>query len=152
MKDKIQVIILSIVFVVLLLGSNYLLKSKNADIGTIQLLEENTINNESQEESYVLEVTEATFESEVLNSEKTVLIDFYADWCGPCKALAPIVEKVAKENPDLKVVKINVDNNSSLAYKYNATSIPTLIVIKNGVEVNRTVGLVQKETILDLVK
>ena len=81
-----------------------------------------------------------------------VLVDFYADWCGPCKRLAPIVEDVAKENPNLKVVKIDVDNNPSLAYKYNATSIPTLVVIKNGEEVNRAVGLVSKETILDLVK
>jgi len=152
MKDKIKVILLSVVFIALLFGSNYLLKSQNADIGTKQLLEENTTNNNEQEESFSLKVTEANFEKEVLNSEKTVLIDFYADWCGPCKRLAPIVEDVAKENPNLKVVKIDVDNNPSLAYKYNATSIPTLVVIKNGEEVNRAVGLVSKETILDLVK
>lgn len=85
------------------------------------------------------------FESEVLKSEKTVLIDFYADWCGPCQMLSPIVQEFANENHDIKVVKINVDEEQELAIKYDVMSIPTLVVIKNGKEINRIVGLVDKK-------
>ena len=152
MKDKIKVILLSVVFIFFLVGTNYVLKNPSANSADTNFLEENPTSNQEQAESLVLKVTETDFEKEVLTSEKTVLIDFYADWCGPCKRLASIIEEVAKENPNLKVIKIDVDKNSSLAYKYNATSIPTLVVIKNGKEVNRAVGLVSKETILDLVK
>ena len=80
----------------------------------------------------VMKVTTANFEEEVLNSDKTVLIDFYADWCGPCKMFSPIVESVAEENEDIKVVKIDVDNAQDLAIKYQIMSIPTIVVIKNG--------------------
>lgn len=106
----------------------------------------------SNEIGKVTEVTESTFDEEVLKSDKTVLIDFYADWCNPCKILSPIVEEVAKENPDLKVVKIDVDSNENLAYEYRTYSIPTLVVIKAGKEVNRSAGVIPKEDILDLVK
>ena len=112
----------------------------------------NSKDDSSSKEDVVIKVTETTFEKEVLNSDKKVLIDFYADWCNPCKVLSPIVEEVAKENPDLKVVKINVDENENLAYKYRAYSIPTLVVIENGEEVERAVGAIPKESILDLVK
>lgn len=111
-------------------------------------VEENQINNNI----IVLEVTENNFEKEVLKSDKKVLIDFYADWCGPCKSLSPIVEEFAKENPDIKVVKIDVDENENLAYKYNANYIPLLVVIENGEEVNRNVGIIPKKEILELVK
>ena len=100
----------------------------------------------------VLEVTSKNFEQEVLKSEKTVLIDFYADWCGPCKMLSPIVEQVAQENKDIKVVKINIDQEQDIAIKYEIMSIPTLVVIKNGNETNRSVGLIGKSDILELVK
>ena len=100
----------------------------------------------------VITVTEKNFEDEVLKSEKTVLIDFYADWCGPCKILSPIVDEVAEENEKIKVVKINIDQEENLAVEYQILSIPTLVVIKNGKEVKRRVGVVDKEEILDLVK
>ena len=100
----------------------------------------------------VMKVTSANFEEEVLNSDKTVLIDFYADWCGPCKMFSPIVESVAEENEDIKVVKIDVDNAQDLAIKYQIMSIPTIVVIKNGQEVNRNVGVVSKSQILEMVK
>ena len=100
----------------------------------------------------VMKVTSSNFEEEVLNSDKTVLIDFYADWCGPCKMFSPIVESVAEENEDIKVVKIDVDNAQDLAIKYQVMSIPTIVVIKNGQEVNRNVGVVSKSQILEMVK
>ena len=100
----------------------------------------------------VMKVTSANFEEEVLNSDKTVLIDFYADWCGPCKMFSPVVESVAEENEDIKVVKIDVDNAQDLAIKYQIMSIPTIVVIKNGQEVNRNVGVISKSQILEMVK
>ena len=100
----------------------------------------------------VMKVTSANFEEEVLNSDKAVLIDFYADWCGPCKMFSPIVESVAEENEDIKVVKIDVDNAQDLAIKYQIMSIPTIVVIKNGQEVNRNVGVVSKSQIVEMVK
>lgn len=100
----------------------------------------------------VLKITNSNFEKEVLNSERTVLIDFYADWCGPCKMLAPIIEAVAKENENIKVVKINVDEAQDLAMKYEVMSIPTIVVIKNGREVNRNVGVISKNQIEGMVK
>ena len=100
----------------------------------------------------ILKINEDNFEKEVLESEKTVLIDFFADWCGPCKMLSPIIEQFAKENDKVKVVKINVDELPDLAVKYGVRSIPTLVVIKNGEEVNRSVGLIDKSEILELVK
>lgn len=100
----------------------------------------------------VLEVMSDSFEEEVLNSEKPVLVDFYADWCGPCKMLAPIVDTVAEENSDVKVCRMNIDENEELAVKYGIMSIPTLVVIKNGEEVRRTVGVVGKEEILEMLK
>lgn len=100
----------------------------------------------------IINITSENFETEVLNSEKIVLIDFYADWCGPCKMLSPVVEQFASENDDIKVVKINVDDEQDLAGEYGVMSIPTLVVIKNGQEVNRNIGLISKDEILNLVK
>lgn len=98
----------------------------------------------------ILKVTSSNFEEEVLKSEKAVLIDFYADWCGPCKMISPVVEAVANENAGIKVVKVNVDDAQDLALKYEVMSIPTLVVIKNGIETNRTIGLVDKTEILNM--
>ena len=95
----------------------------------------------------VLTITEKNFEEEVLNSEKTVLIDFYADWCGPCKMQSPIIDKIAEERTDIKVGKVNIDENSDLAEKYGIMSIPTLVVIKNGEVKNSFVGLTAKDKI-----
>lgn len=100
----------------------------------------------------VLKISEENFKKEVLEESKTVLIDFYADWCGPCKMLSPIVEEAAKENEDTKFVKINVDEAQELAIEYDIMSIPTLVVIKDGKEVDRTIGLVNKAEIMSMLK
>lgn len=98
-----------------------------------------------------LKVNSENFEKEVLNSEKPVLVDFFADWCGPCKMMAPIVEELATElDGKVKVGKINVDENSDIAVEYNVMSIPTLIIFKNGKEEKRLVGLRDKEELLNL--
>lgn len=100
----------------------------------------------------ILKVTSENFEEEVLKSKQTVLIDFYADWCGPCKMLSPVVDQIAEENENVKVVKINVDNAQDLAMKYQVMSIPTLVVIKEGKEINRSVGLRDKSEIINMIK
>ena len=108
--------------------------------------------NGEDEEMSILELTGSNFNEEVINSEKTVLLDFYADWCGPCKMMAPIVEKIAEENSNIKVGKINIDNEESLAIEYGVTSIPTFVVIKGGKEVDRIVGAVDKVWLEELLK
>lgn len=100
----------------------------------------------------VVKVTSETFETEVLKSKEPVLIDFFADWCGPCKMLSPIVDEIAQESEDIKVVKINVDESPDIAMDYRVMSIPTLIVIKDGQEKARSVGFVEKSKILELLK
>lgn len=99
-----------------------------------------------------LKINSENFEKEVLNSEKPVLVDFFADWCGPCKMMAPIVEELATElEGKAKVGKLNVDENSDIAIEYNVMSIPTLIVFKNGKEEKRLVGVRDKEELLRLL-
>lgn len=100
----------------------------------------------------VIKVNNQNFEEEVIKSEKTVLIDFYADWCGPCKMLSPIIDEIAEENTDIKVVKVNVDDSQDLAMKYQVMSIPTLVVIKDGKEINRSVGLRDKQEVINIIK
>ena len=100
----------------------------------------------------VLKISTDNFKKEVLEESKTVVIDFYADWCGPCKMLSPVVEAVAKEKENTKFVKINVDEAQELAMQYNIMSIPTLVVIKDGKEVNRTVGFIDKSELLKLIE
>ena len=100
----------------------------------------------------VLKINNSNFEEEVLKSEKAVLVDFYAEWCGPCKMLAPVIDQIAKENEDIKVAKVNVDEAQELAEKYGVMSIPTLVVIKNGEEIKRQVGLASKTDILNMIK
>ena len=98
-----------------------------------------------------LKLSSENFKEEVLNSEKPVLVDFYADWCGPCNAMSPVIEELAKElEGKAKVGKINVDENSDIAVEYNVMSIPTLIIFKNGKEEKRLVGLRDKEELLSL--
>ena len=99
----------------------------------------------------VIKVTKSNFEEVVLNSDKSVLLDFYADWCGPCKMLSPIVEEIATEHPEITVGKINVDADGELAMKFQVMSIPALFVVKNGKVVNQTVGYSPKEEILAML-
>ena len=142
MKNKISIIIITVLFVVgMIILSIYLNNRNNVEIS-----------NEEESGMEIKKVTSANFEEEVLNSDKTVLIDFYADWCGPCKAYSPIVEAVAAENEDIKVVKINVDDAQDIAYKYQVMSIPTTVVIKNGQEINRAVGMMSKSDLVEMVK
>ncbi len=99
----------------------------------------------------VEKISSKEFQIEVLQAREPVLVDFYADWCGPCKMLSPIVDEVAQENDDIKVVKVNVDESSDIALDYKVMSIPTLVVIKNGQEVARSVGLVDKSEIKNIL-
>ena len=100
----------------------------------------------------MIQVNDTNFKTEVLEHKGIVLIDFYADWCGPCKMLAPIVEEVASEHEDLKVVRINIDNEESIAMDYQIMSIPTLVLIKDGKEVDRVIGYVQKKVIETMIE
>lgn len=148
MNNKLSTVILAIVFILLLVLCNNLITSQNVPVAINNTNQENLqINNEGESNMEILSVSNENFESEVLKSNQTVLIDFYADWCGPCKMVSPIVEQIAKEHEKVKVVKINIDNNQELAVKYGVTAIPTLIVIKNGDEATRTVGVASKSEI-----
>lgn len=100
----------------------------------------------------VLNLTTADFDKEVLNSTGTVLVDFWAAWCGPCKMLSPLVDQIAEENTNVKVCKVNIDEQQDLAVKYGVMSIPTLLVFKGGELVNQSVGVVPKDEILNLIK
>ena len=99
----------------------------------------------------LLKINNENFESEVLNSNKTVLLDFFADWCGPCQMLAPVLAEIAEEREDIVVGKINVDEEMQLALKFGVESIPMLVVIKDGKLVNKSVGFRPKEQILELL-
>ncbi|EHO85959.1 thioredoxin [Eubacterium infirmum F0142] len=100
----------------------------------------------------VLTITNENFEQEVLKSDKPVIVDFWAAWCGPCKMLSPVVDQLAEELEGVKVGKINIDEQMELAEKYNVSSIPCVVAFKNGEEVNRSVGLVPKQKLVDLLK
>ncbi len=100
----------------------------------------------------IVNITTDNFENEILNIDKTVLLDFWATWCGPCMMISPILNEISEENPDIKVAKINVDENPDLAAKFGIISIPTLFVVKNGKVVNKSEGLMPKEQILALME
>ena len=96
----------------------------------------------------VKKFTEQNFKEEVLGAKGLVLVDFYADWCGPCKMMAPIVEEISNERADIVVGKMNIDENMQIAYNYKIVSIPTLIVFKDGEEHKRIVGYVSKNELV----
>lgn len=98
----------------------------------------------------VLKVTNNNFE-QVKNSDKTVLLDFYADWCGPCRMVGPIIDEIADENPDILVGKVNVDQEQQLAQAFSVMSIPTLVVLKNGKVVSKSMGAKPKAQILSML-
>ena len=97
-------------------------------------------------------INKDNFENEVLKSDKLTIVDFFATWCGPCQMLSPVLHEVAEEHPEVKIVKVNVDENEDLAIKFNVMSIPTLIVYKDGKSVNRVMGARDKAGILDLLE
>lgn len=99
----------------------------------------------------VLTITKENFASEVMASEKPVLLDFWASWCGPCRMVSPIVDEIAEERTDIKVGKINVDEQGELAQQFGVMSIPALVVMKNGQIANKAVGAMPKENILALL-
>ncbi len=99
----------------------------------------------------VVEISKDNFQAEVLSSDKPVIVDFWASWCGPCKMLSPLVDQIAEENDNIKVCKVNVDDEQDIAVEYKVMSIPTLIVFKDGAEVNRSVGVKSKEEILAMI-
>ena len=99
----------------------------------------------------VIEINENNFKTEVVDSKIPVLVDFNADWCGPCQALKPIIEELAETHPEFKFVSVNVDNLYELAESHNISSIPCLVVYKGGKEVNRRIGLVSADIVLNLL-
>ncbi len=100
----------------------------------------------------VVKLTTETFDQEVLQAGQTVLVDFYADWCGPCKMMAPVVEELAGEEPDVKVCKINIDDEMAVAQRYGVMSIPTFIAFRNGEVAGKQIGAVPKSKLQELVR
>lgn len=153
MKEKIKIIVLIVVLVICIFGIKYIL-----DTETEKMINNDTFSEEYYDESEdlkvssVITVTEDTFDEEVLNSDKKVVVDFYADWCGPCKQMEPIFEKVASETKDVKFVRLNVDYAQELSLKYGAYSIPFLVVFENGEVVETNTGLISESTLKELIK
>ncbi len=140
-KLILQIIIFIIIVVILTVLYNYIMNSYiNKQINKSEK-EENKMN--------VAEIMSQDFEKEVLNSQTTVLVDFFATWCGPCKMMSPIIENIAEENSNVKVVKVDVDKNQDLAMKYSVMSIPTIIIFKNGKPTATFVGVKDKQDIVN---
>lgn len=99
----------------------------------------------------VMNITKENFQKEVLESDKPVLVDFWATWCGPCRMVSPIVDEIAQERDDIKVCKVNVDEQSELAVGYQVMSIPTLMVVKKGQVINQSIGAKTKDQILEML-
>lgn len=100
----------------------------------------------------IINLTKDSYHNEVMETEKVVIIDFWATWCGPCKMMAPVVEEVAKDYPDVKVCKVNVDEEPELSNAFKIVSIPTIVVIKNGEIIDSVVGYRPKEDIEKIIK
>lgn len=98
-----------------------------------------------------VKITKENFESEVLKSDKKVVLDFWATWCGPCKMIAPVLEELAEERQDIKIGKVDVDQEGELAVRFGVMSIPTLVFFENGEETNRVIGFHTKEELKELI-
>ena len=99
----------------------------------------------------VIKVNEENFEEEVLQSEKPVLVDFFAEWCGPCKMLSLVVDSIAEEMPQIKVCKIDIDDSIELAQQYRVMSVPTLLIFQNGKVIDQSVGVIPRDRILEML-
>lgn len=100
----------------------------------------------------VLKITKENFDKEVLNAEEKVLVDFWAEWCGPCMLLSPLIDEIAEEVDDVKFCKVNCDDSRDLALEFGINAIPTILVFENGEMINQSIGLVEKEDILNMIK
>lgn len=100
---------------------------------------------------FAININKENFHEEVINSDKPVLLDFWASWCGPCRMVAPVLEEIAKERSDIKLGKINVDEQAELAGQFGVASIPTLVVMKGGKIVNQAIGARPKDQILEML-
>lgn len=153
MKERIIWTSAIVIFIVALIGLNIWLSNLNKTPTT------NNTNNSSKQNitntttSTIEEINESNFETKVINSKGIVVIDYYADWCGPCKVLSPTVEEIAqdKDYEDITFYKVNVDDNPNIANQYRIYSIPTLIYYKDGYEINRSVGVISKDAIIQYI-
>lgn len=96
-------------------------------------------------------ITSENFDSEVLQNEKTVVLDFWASWCGPCRMFTPIIEKFAEDNPDVEVGKVNIDDESELTERFGIMSVPTLVIMKKGEVIRKNAGVITKEAIEEMI-
>lgn len=152
MKKKIiWFIIFALLIVVIVVASIFINKKGLEMLGSEQT---NMINENKEEESMnVIKVNDNNFEEEVLKSNIPVLVDFYADWCGPCRMMSPVIDDIAKElEGTVKVGKVNVDSNQELAIKYDVMSIPTIMVFEKGNPIKTFVGVTDKQEILEVLK
>ena len=155
MKEKIKVIVLFLILILFIVGINYFIKDeteKRITKGEIYSIESQEEFSNEEYKSKVITVSNETFEEEVLKSNQKVVIDFYADWCGPCKMFSPIFEKVSSQIEDVKFVRINVDEEQDLATKYKAYSIPYIVLIENGEVIKSHTGLLYEQELNEFIK
>lgn len=154
MSEKKQLIILILVVVSIFVVSSVVLKTNDDTEIKKEIIESGdmALGDIKETDGEVKHISSNEFESEVLKSENVVLVDFYATWCGPCKTVAPILEEIAKEDRKIKIVKVDVDESEDISADYNVMYIPTLVIIKDGEEVDRIVGAAKKAEIQKMIK
>lgn len=146
MKEKKKIIVEILIFIAILIIISYVYNS----FINIKYSDYNIDNKEESEKMEILKITNSNYSEEVEKTDKLVLIDFWASWCGPCRMMSPIVDEIAKEvSEQIKVGKVNVDEEADLAVKFNISSIPTLVIIKDGKVVKTLIGVQSKKTIID---